>query len=150
MPSAVLPVVGEVANFNLDFNGKNPAVFAGSPNLSTGGEHENGDDFVVFRDPDRTEVQDANRARCRPAQMSHVDHSRVRASEVLTIAGKGPGVYTDQPVQPVERVERSKAPPRSKSYQARGSRNDFPRAANTGVLRSTTVLCILVVRIAPN
>jgi phosphatidylserine/phosphatidylglycerophosphate/cardiolipin synthase-like enzyme len=34
----------------VDFNGKNPAVFAGSSNLSKGGEEENGDNLLVFRD----------------------------------------------------------------------------------------------------
>jgi hypothetical protein len=35
----------------VDFNGDNPAVFAGSSNLAEGGEHENGDNLLAFRDP---------------------------------------------------------------------------------------------------
>lgn len=34
----------------VDFNGDNPAVFAGSSNLSKGGEEENGDNLLAFRD----------------------------------------------------------------------------------------------------
>jgi hypothetical protein len=34
----------------VDFNGESPAVFAGSSNLAEGGEHENGDNLLVFRD----------------------------------------------------------------------------------------------------
>jgi hypothetical protein len=35
----------------VDFNGDNPAVFAGSSNLAEGGEHQNGDNLLAFRDP---------------------------------------------------------------------------------------------------
>jgi PLD-like domain len=35
----------------VDFNGENPAVFAGSSNLAAGGEEENGDNLLAFRDP---------------------------------------------------------------------------------------------------
>jgi phosphatidylserine/phosphatidylglycerophosphate/cardiolipin synthase-like enzyme len=34
----------------VDFNGDDPVVFAGSSNLSTGGENENGDNLLAFRD----------------------------------------------------------------------------------------------------
>jgi phosphatidylserine/phosphatidylglycerophosphate/cardiolipin synthase-like enzyme len=34
----------------VDFNGKDPVVFAGSSNLAAGGEHENGDNLLAFRD----------------------------------------------------------------------------------------------------
>jgi phosphatidylserine/phosphatidylglycerophosphate/cardiolipin synthase-like enzyme len=34
----------------VDFNGSNPVVFAGSSNLASGGEHENGDNLLAFRD----------------------------------------------------------------------------------------------------
>ena len=34
----------------VDFNDANPVVFAGSSNLSSGGEKENGDNLVAFRD----------------------------------------------------------------------------------------------------
>jgi hypothetical protein len=46
--------VGQVIHHKfvvVDFNGDNPAVFAGSSNLAAGGEHENGDNLLVFRDP---------------------------------------------------------------------------------------------------
>lgn len=36
----------------VDFNGKNPMVFAGSSNLAEGGEQANGDNLVTFCDPD--------------------------------------------------------------------------------------------------
>jgi hypothetical protein len=35
----------------VDFNGADPAVFAGSSNLAAGGEEANGDNLLVFRDP---------------------------------------------------------------------------------------------------
>jgi phosphatidylserine/phosphatidylglycerophosphate/cardiolipin synthase-like enzyme len=35
----------------VDFNGDDPVVFAGSSNLAAGGEHENGDNLLAFRDP---------------------------------------------------------------------------------------------------
>jgi hypothetical protein len=35
----------------VDFNGDNPAVFAGSSNLAKGGEEDNGDNLLAFRDP---------------------------------------------------------------------------------------------------
>lgn len=34
----------------VDFNTDNPVVFTGSSNLSSGGEHENGDNLLAFRD----------------------------------------------------------------------------------------------------
>jgi hypothetical protein len=34
----------------VDFNGEDPVVFAGSSNLAGGGEHENGDNLLAFRD----------------------------------------------------------------------------------------------------
>ena len=35
----------------VDFNGPNPALFAGSSNLAPCGEEENGDNLLTFRDP---------------------------------------------------------------------------------------------------
>ena len=35
----------------VDFNGKNPKLFTGSSNLSSGGEEENGDNMIGFTDP---------------------------------------------------------------------------------------------------
>lgn len=35
----------------VDFNGDDPTVFAGSSNLAAGGEEENGDNLLAFRDP---------------------------------------------------------------------------------------------------
>jgi phosphatidylserine/phosphatidylglycerophosphate/cardiolipin synthase-like enzyme len=35
----------------VDFNGKNPKVFTGSSNLSSGGEQDNGDNLIGFSDP---------------------------------------------------------------------------------------------------
>jgi len=35
-----------------DFNGDNPHLFTGSPNLAAGGEEDNGDNLVCFTDRD--------------------------------------------------------------------------------------------------
>jgi hypothetical protein len=55
----------------VDFNGENPAVFAGSSNLAAGGEQENGDNLLVFRDPAITSTYAVEAIRL-------VDHYRFR------------------------------------------------------------------------
>jgi PLD-like domain len=57
-----------------DFNGENPVAFAGSSNLSKGGEQANGDNLVEFRDRDI-----ATRYAIQAIQL--VDHYRFRAAQ---------------------------------------------------------------------
>lgn len=57
----------------VDFNGENPVVFAGSSNLAEGGEHQNGDNLLAFRDP-----QVASAYAVEAIQL--IDHYRFRAA----------------------------------------------------------------------
>jgi phosphatidylserine/phosphatidylglycerophosphate/cardiolipin synthase-like enzyme len=57
----------------VDFNGKNPAVFAGSSNLAAGGEHENGDNLLTFRDAGIASTYAVEAIRL-------IDHYRFRAA----------------------------------------------------------------------
>ncbi len=56
-----------------DFNGERPAVFAGSSNLAKGGEEENGDNLVAFRDPAIASTYAVEAIRL-------IDHYRFRAA----------------------------------------------------------------------
>jgi len=72
----------------VDFNGSNPVVFAGSSNLSSGGETDNGDNLVAIYDPLIVEAYAAEAVRL-------VDHYHFRAvvaqattpEQALTLAG---------------------------------------------------------------
>ncbi len=57
----------------VDFNGENPAVFAGSSNLAAGGEEENGDNLLAFRDPAIASTYAVEAIRL-------IDHYRFRAA----------------------------------------------------------------------
>jgi hypothetical protein len=57
----------------VDFNGDNPAVFAGSSNLAAGGEEENGDNLLAFRDPAICSTYSVEAIRL-------IDHYRFRAA----------------------------------------------------------------------
>jgi phosphatidylserine/phosphatidylglycerophosphate/cardiolipin synthase-like enzyme len=57
----------------VDFNGDDPAVFAGSSNLAAGGEEENGDNLLAFRDPAIASTYAVEAIRL-------IDHYRFRAA----------------------------------------------------------------------
>jgi phosphatidylserine/phosphatidylglycerophosphate/cardiolipin synthase-like enzyme len=57
----------------VDFNGDDPVVFAGSSNLAAGGEEENGDNLLAFRDPAICSTYAVEAIRL-------VDHYRFRAA----------------------------------------------------------------------
>jgi hypothetical protein len=57
----------------VDFNGPDPVVFAGSSNLASGGEHENGDNLLAFRDPAIASTYAVEAIRL-------IDHYRFRAA----------------------------------------------------------------------
>lgn len=57
----------------VDFNGENPAVFAGSSNLAGGGEKENGDNLLAFHDPAIASTYAVEAIRL-------IDHYRFRAA----------------------------------------------------------------------
>jgi len=57
----------------VDFNGENPSVFAGSSNLAGGGEEQNGDNLLAFRDPAIASTYAVEAIRL-------IDHYRFRAA----------------------------------------------------------------------
>jgi len=57
----------------VDFNGDNPSVFAGSSNLAGGGEEQNGDNLLAFRDPAIASTYAVEAIRL-------IDHYRFRAA----------------------------------------------------------------------
>lgn len=57
----------------VDFNGDAPAVFAGSSNLAEGGERENGDNLLAFRDPQVASLYAVEAIKL-------IDHYRFRAA----------------------------------------------------------------------
>jgi phosphatidylserine/phosphatidylglycerophosphate/cardiolipin synthase-like enzyme len=57
----------------VDFNGDDPVVFAGSSNLAGGGEHENGDNLLAFRDAKIASTYAVEAIRL-------IDHYRFRAA----------------------------------------------------------------------
>jgi hypothetical protein len=68
--------VGQVIHHKfvvVDFNGENPAVFAGSSNLAGGGEALNGDNLLAFRDPAVASTYAVEAIRL-------IDHYRFRAA----------------------------------------------------------------------
>lgn len=68
--------VGQVIHHKfvvVDFNGENPAVFAGSSNLAGGGEALNGDNLLAFRDPAIASTYAVEAIRL-------IDHYRFRAA----------------------------------------------------------------------
>jgi phosphatidylserine/phosphatidylglycerophosphate/cardiolipin synthase-like enzyme len=72
----------------VDFNGPDPVVFAGSSNLAKGGEEENGDNLLAFRDPKVATTYAVEAIRL-------IDHYRFRAamkgatkSEPLRLRGR--------------------------------------------------------------
>jgi hypothetical protein len=68
--------VGQVIHHKfvvVDFNGDQPVVFAGSSNLAAGGEEENGDNLLAFRDPAIASTYAVEAIRL-------IDHYRFRAA----------------------------------------------------------------------
>lgn len=57
----------------VDFNGDNPAAFAGSSTLAKGGEEENGDNLLAFRDPQIASLYAVEAIKL-------IDHYRFRAA----------------------------------------------------------------------